>query len=310
MRTLWLSFGFVLTLIAGDLLVGEGLMHLHGQLRTGKSGGEVRCALEQSDVDVVVLGTSRARHHIDTTAMSEVLDLRALNLGENGQGILYAHMVLGMMLERGIRPGLVLVQVEPRDLVDPMPGRAVALAPFARESQTVYETLAASDPWARVKLLSRTYRFNHSAISVLKHSLSPPSMGVDYSGYEPLRGTFNGEVSQTDTAARFEPDPLSVWIHGQLIDAARAAGARVVLFEGPRLRRGRSGWDEQASAQFEALARDHGATFVRWDEESFPDLARQELWRDVAHLNGAGAELFTAHILATELMRDFREVRR
>ncbi|MFU8806493.1 MAG: hypothetical protein ACNA8W_21965, partial [Bradymonadaceae bacterium] len=86
MRKLPYVLGFLVALIVADLAVGQGLMHLHRQLRTGKSGGEIRWALEQIDTQVLVLGSSRAVGHVDTTQMSAELNVQAINMGENSQG--------------------------------------------------------------------------------------------------------------------------------------------------------------------------------------------------------------------------------
>lgn len=291
--------GFVAVLVLADLGVGALLRTLSARVRTGEGMGQVRAAVEGEPIDLLVLGSSRARHHVDTDWLSEVLEVRALNLGANGQGTYYAYLVLAMLVEAGQVPDAVLLQVEPRDLREPRLERARILTPAYDAYEVARRELPKMGTWAGVKLWSSTYRYNHRVFEVVRHALVPPEGGG--TGFVGRVGAYREVRSAPYDVEGARIDAEGWAFYEAFVDLAVAHGIEVVIFEGPRRREGRDVWEAKAAKALEELAAGHaGVAWRAWDEARFEELEDRALWYDPGYLNAEGARRFTALIAHTE----------
>ncbi|RDV37402.1 hypothetical protein DV096_12885 [Bradymonadaceae bacterium TMQ3] len=294
--------GFFAALVLADLGVGMGLRALSAKVRTGAGMGQVRAAVEGEPIDLLVLGSSRARHHIDTDWLGDELGIRALNLGANGQGTYYAYMVLAMLVEAGQVPDAVLLQVEPRDLRDPRLERARVLTPGYDGFEVMRRELPKMGKWAGVKLWSATYRYNHRVFEVVRHALFPPAeVGTGFVGRV---GAFRHVEAAPFDAEGARIDGEGWAFYEAFVELATEQGIEVVIFEGPRLRAERDVWESRAAEALEGLAADHpGVVWEAWDEARFEGLEERSLWYDPGYLNAEGARRFTALISDTPAFR-------
>lgn len=300
LRHIALSLGFVLALFALDR--GFGALGAHWLERTtsGTDGpSAVQHALDSApDAELLVFGTSRAAHHIDAQLIGRALGLTAYNAGVTGYRISYAHALLELLLQRGADPELIVLQAEPFGLYQPYHERMTVLAPWVDEHPVVREVVEHSSDTARFKLLSHAYRFNSQFLVLAQESVAPSSDRPDR--FLGLEGTLDhpphpaAEVEAEQLRTDRTIDPLVVEHYDAFLARAAEAGIPVVMVVGPRYQAGGQGDSAAAAIEiFEALAAEHGATWLPLTEADTPDLMVPELWRDENHLNTEGATRFS-----------------
>ena len=103
-----LFFAFVAVV---DVSVGSFGRYLQGHAKGG-STRQFDDLVMKDQHDVLILGSSRARHHYDTPFLSDTLGLDVYNAGYDGNGVVLAVGILKMVLNRYC-PKLVIFDVEP-----------------------------------------------------------------------------------------------------------------------------------------------------------------------------------------------------
>lgn len=164
--------------------------------------------------------------------------------------------------------------------------------------------LDATSPTAPWKYQLQTFRYN-SLVFPMLGSLVRPSAKDPGNGFRIMPAD-----RPQDLRPRFEdrdddPGPVdggASQLYADFIGAARAHGVQVVMVDSPRWRP--SGMDAVTRigrAHLRELAARHDTPFIEIDEFSHPVFLDPSYFADVAHLNQAGATLFS-ELLADELV--------
>ena len=297
---------FFALLVALDLALGAGLGALYRRTLTGEAGGLTNWAL-QSEADIVILGSSRAKHHISSKILSETMQARALNFGINGQEFLYASTLFKLWTERHGPPRVVILHVDPGTLAESENEiERLGVFSFYADHPRVSELLFSAGPFERMKYLSSAYRFNGKVLPILKNLFSAPASSFD--GFEGL----NGELSKGVEQEAAMPRPAKffaekkVELLREMVDYCNRNDTRLFIVHSPA-------YDEDAeytaswtAAMRDLLERYPGPRLIVIDAITHSDIfaSKPELFRDIGHLNARGAELFS-HILAAEIARDY-----
>ena len=290
---------FVAIFFALDRTLAFGLSRIYTRLETGAQAGASNYALKQTDAEVVVFGSSRAVYHVDPEILSEGLGLNAFNAGLPGQGIQYARGIEALLLRRGSQARLFVLHVNPENLWDSDTARIARLAPYYGEDPALDALLNATSPSARFKYAIRTFRYN---------SLVFPMLGSLLRGGEEIGNGFRSmppdrpqDLRPHDAGGGVDPgpiDPAMSDVYADFIDAARARGIEVVLVDGPRWRpQGMDAMTKIGHAHLRELAARHGAAFIAIDEFTNPVFLDPDYFADVAHLNHAGATLYSEFLV-------------
>ena len=105
----------IVLFFAAVVVCDVGVGFLGDYLQANAKGGATNKInnLVTKDVhDVLIFGSSRARHHYDTPFMSDSLRIDVYNAGYDGNGVILSYGLLKMILER-YRPELIICDVEP-----------------------------------------------------------------------------------------------------------------------------------------------------------------------------------------------------
>jgi len=275
---------FALLLVLLDAGTGRLLDALHATVGEGQLVGQVNSAI-RAHADVLVLGASTALHHYDDRALTQRLGLRTFAAGVDGRGVVFSRGLLALATAAH-PPRLVVFDVSysDRDRTS-----AQLLSPFYGRNAVVSGILG-RDWRNRVKLTSRAYRYNGLMLPILANRGTPPMPW----GFEPLDGALPADAVP---GGPVRPDRgLGPWFDRELrklVADARSHGARIVFVESPTWG-GRVG--PQAMVEFERVARELDVPFHHLTPERCPELAHAALYRDRAHLNRQGAEVFTRRV--------------
>jgi len=304
MKRLLLFFVLVIGL---DQACGHLLNWLYFRTTTGEMGGLINDALRRTP-DVLVLGSSRAQHHVSAAILRSRLSLSVYNAGINGSDFLYAMMLLDLR-ERSGRPlpKVILWQVDSSSLarVDDEIQKSSLFSAYIGDSTLVRSVILMRGKYEAVKYLSYSYRFNGKVLPIVKNLFSHPD--PEFDGYVGLRGVFRvGLVPDQHSGESARTTPCAFWdmkirFLEELARRCKANGTHLILFHSPS-------YDEDPVALHDWLVPlNHLHVFQ--DGAEFLDLrepihrlfdGRPELFKDAGHLNSKGAEIFSA-MLAEEI---------
>lgn len=300
---------FVLLAVALDLAGGAALDRLFRRVRTGDAGGLLNYAIEK-DADVLVLGSSRARHHFVPAILSEKLGLTVFDAGLDGHEFLYGAVLLDLWRRTHAPPRAIVVHVDAHSLLrnEDELQKAALLAPYVDESERAREVLYARGRYERLKLASRLYRFNGKALSIAKNLFERPDPGFD--GYVPLERTRtaaelprrpHGEAMRIAATPYWE---LKVRYLEEIAAWCAANGTRLFLVHSPTWLEDREARDLWQGRLARLVAGWPAVELVDVSDATFPRefAGRAELYDDAHHLNARGAALFSS--IVGDLLRE------
>lgn len=182
--------------------------------------------------DILVLGSSRAKHHYAPAVLEEELGLSCYNAGEMGCGIIPAYARFRMAL-RNHKPRLVLYELTPQyDYLQEGPDYTASLGvirQYAGDPAVRELYLSFSDKLEPLRLLSRMYRNNSKLMVNLRDALLPPDGNK---GYSPLPGRLYGD-EETAWEPKLRIDSLKLDCLERLIRESKAAGVPLYLMVSP-----------------------------------------------------------------------------
>ena len=261
--------------------------------------GTLEAARKRSDAEFVVLGSSRANHHIDPQILGERLGVEVHNAGLDGQSVVFARAVQELMWASGIRPKAFIMQVEAFDVINYEPSRAMVTTRYLDSMPVTRRRLESEGYNVRAKLTSRAFRFNSLVLQLVLNRLrGERDMGID--SYSILTASMEGRRARaigvpgqwTSPSRTVHPEALRAL--EEFVEATTAAGSQVFVVTGPYLRYGPPVQEElMAIAAIAEVTAAGGGQLLKIDERRFPVFEDPALFAGTAHLNGDGATIFT-----------------
>lgn len=304
---------FALLAVLMDRGLGSVLGSIQRQTFTGDQGGLLNYALTQ-EPQILVLGSSRAQFHIMPSVLTKQLGLTSYNAGQKGQDFLFSVMLYDLWKRRHPPPKILVLTIDIESLIprETEVNTAHIVAPYLDESPLIREILFSGSPFKRFEYLSRTYRFNGVVLSLAKRAFRRPPPGYDGFAVGPgaldatsETGVLNA-LDQDRTAAEMADVPFSPQKLGYLralAEETASDGTRFFLVHTPLFRQDETAhslWVHKLQATLSGIP---GVQFVDLCITTHPELfSRPELYRNLNHLNAAGAEILTA-LLAEEIKK-------
>lgn len=297
-----------LIIVGTDQLLGFALNQLYLHTTSGDRGGVINGALRQK-ADVLVLGSSRAKHHVVPKILQEKLSLSVFNAGVDGQDYFYAIMLLDLWTRSHRAPKAILLHVDPTSLTYSKQemDRTSIFSGYFWENPRVREILLMRGKYEWIKYVSSSYRFNGKVLQIAKTLVTEDEDLSD--GYVGLQGSLgknsiragDARIDVSEFTAPFWNLKLNYLF--ELASYCRSNGIQLILFHTPRLREdpaALAAWSERLSL----LRQSHEVIeFLDLSERTSKLFAdRQDLYKDGAHLNSEGAEVFST-VLAEEVAR-------
>lgn len=308
MRRLFTFIGVIALIVFLDLTIGVGLGRLYRKTHTGESGGLINDALSRHP-QILLLGSSRMRHHAMPTVLNRKLSLTAYNAGMDGQDFLYAMMLFDLWQRSNPAPKAIVLNIDSDSFekTDDELQRADVFSFYYDDSPLVRQILNERSRFERLKFLSRAYRANGKVFAIAKNLFN--HQAPDFDGFEPLSGHLSPETvpvpsESIPTVAQFWP--LKVECFKRLADYCTHHGTRLILVQSPRFREDPLAHDAWVKALSQFLASYPTVEFVDLSTCAHPDAFRNkpELFKDGSHLNAHGAEIFST-VLADALQTKF-----
>ncbi len=184
--------------------------------------------------DVLILGSSRARHHYDAPFLSNSLGLDVYNAGYDGNGVVLAYGLLEMILER-YHPKLIIYDVEPEFDINVYTGdnnhkRYISrLKPYYRH-QAIGDIIAdvSNEEWFKVH--SGMMRYNMSIITMLTEGLR--NSKESNRGFSPMQGIYDREPD--NRSSKSERDSFKLEYIEKLILLVQQHQVPIVMVASPK----------------------------------------------------------------------------
>lgn len=301
-------FFLVVILIIGlDQTLGFVLNRLYSHTTSGETGGNINGILRRN-ADVLVLGSSRARHHVVPVILRDKLSASVFNAGIDGHDFLCATMLLDLWIRSHPPPKVILLHIDPISLLHSKRelARISIFSGYFRESEHVRSILLMRGKYEWIKYLSSSYRFNGKVLPIIKNLFMPPDAISD--GYEGLKGSHQSgalpAADPTESATDYYSNPfwdLKLRYLAEIAHYCKTNGTRLILFHSPRPQENLSSvtdWSKRLAALQLSYEGVEFLDLAARTHEFFAE--RPELFWDKSHLNSRGAEIFST-LLADEV---------
>lgn len=277
---------FFAIVAAIDFGIGYMGDYLTSHVRSGDTKRTYDLAMQDCH-DVLILGSSRARHHYDTPFLSDTLGLDVYNAGYDGNGVVLAYGLLEMVLER-YEPKLILYDVEPSfDIVvyeaDNNHKRYVSrLKPYYRH-KAVGSIIAdvSIEEWYKVH--SGMIRYNMSLLTMYLDNFRPSK--DTRKGFSPLYGEYDRESESN--GGKSELDQFKLSYIEKIITLANSKNIPIAFVASPKY----SQIESVVLRPVKEMCTKYGVDF--FDYYADPSFQRKEWFKEPMHLNVDGAKAFS-----------------
>lgn len=294
MKKLILQFFFIIALlISADTLIG--VLSEQWIERLPDSGileADMVQSLQHKSADVLILGSSKAKHSFVPSIFSQSMHLKAYNAGYDGHDVIYASLVLESFLER-CHPKIVVLGIWNSMLDGSWHSNSIHnCKSLYGVSDRYTDWVECHEPWStRLKMQSHLYRINSAMVWMLK-SYRIGNRNTD--GYSPL---YEEVKEMKDTPLEgFIPDEEEVAQLKHIIQLCRKHHIQlyITLVPDHEIDNGMRAWIANFCKQQNVWYRD-----FTFEPTVYPYASN---FADAGHLSHQGAQIFTrlfiSHITA------------
>ena len=285
-RVFLLFVEFIVVCFMADRIAGALLFSAY-------SKSNVMGKYEKCDAEIVVLGSSRAKHHYVPSIIGDSLDMSCYNLGQDGKNIYYQYASMNLLLQQH-KPKVVVYDCFSVDVLKS--------PTFAYD----WGTLVDFDPYYgrndSLDALIRNMGIKHTASIVASHIYRNNTRFLDYfnrrasiySGYEPVYGKYTKSLAVHYENEGQKLDLTKIEYMHRLINLCRNNGIEIVFAISPRF-----ALNEEPDApitrkyiQVKELCEKTHTPFLYYELDTL-FMNHQGWFKDVGHLNDNGAHVFS-----------------
>ena len=284
-------FVFLFTLFAADFLIGTVLRKMFFRQQSGPDS-ETIYAVEKSKEEMLVFGSSRARHHYYPPVFEEKLGLTVYNVGRNGVRVLYYNGVLQSVLSR-YTPKIIVLDIFQYEFEEQTVSydQLACLLPYYKDHPEIRPTVELRGRFEKFKLISNIYPYNSSLISIaLGNSEYNKKREETIKGYSPLSRAITNDPIVEDNNDGYKIDSVKVKAYEDFILACKNKGITLFISCSPYYN---SFKNEDPSMKIAMqIASKHNVPF--WDFSNAPGFAGQSgQFYDLLHLNHEAATRYS-----------------
>lgn len=280
-------FFFIVAIV--DYGYGKMCDYLRDHTKGGVSGN-IRYICEQCDEDIIMMGSSRMRHHYEPQVFEDSLGMTCYNTGIDGNGILLSYGFLEMILQR-YSPKLIIYDVTSYDMyIDDNSKYLEEMRPYYTKTG-ISEIFSDVDPMEKWKMKSGLYKYNSKLLGLVSDNIHP--IYAFEKGYWPIQGVMDYEPSLPDTTKKQEVDSLKMKYIQKFIDLAKKHNVQVVFAASPTYH-GKLKHKEHKPIR--TICEEQKLPFVDHYYDSLI-CSNKEYWKDGSHLNDKGARVFSQEMV-------------
>lgn len=274
-----------------DCAFGVGCKYLC----THAKGGDTRIhhyINKECTDDILIMGSSRARHHYVPSILSDSLGANVYNCGVDGYGIIFMYARLLMMTDR-YTPKLIIYDLTPDfdfDQTDNL--RYLGYMNRYYDEEGIRDIIDLVSPSENIKLKCKLYRYNSSFVKLLTDNIAPLQLIGDR-GYDPIYEKMSYETPYTLIQQKQNWDLVKKECMDRFVSLCKEKGIKLIFVFSPYA----SGEDNPYRDVASLYAENNRIPLLNFYSD--PNFSRHwELFGDTSHLNDDGARQFTS-IIAT-----------
>lgn len=244
-------------------------------------------AYDTHEDEIVIFGSSRARHHYMPSIITEKTGHACVNLGMDGQNIYYATALLHLYLQHN-NPKLVVLDLFGIDFEQTSEKfkteRLADLSPIYGMNEKVDSIISLRKGYDTKINILHTYKYNGKAASLVFNPFE-----MNNKGFIPVYGETLEKPKREDINANFDKDKLQCI--GEFIITCRDHNSEVCVIFSPALYDKQS--DRKALDNITAFCKGNGALSVFNNEYAITD---NRMFKDILHLNEKGAKVYSVMV--------------
>lgn len=282
MKTFFLKLAiFFLCFISLDQLNGFVFSKLYDNVKSGVSF-TTNYALYKSNEDILIFGASEVTHGLISNQINDSLKMTCYNLGMDGQGIYYQYAVLNELLKRH-KPKIVIISTFV--LSDNERQTFAPLYPYYYNFKSIKDLIDKNEPNEKYKLLIKSYAYNSILIDVLKGNLATES---NTNGFVPL-STVNKNMQLSSIPWKISTSTKTWEYYEKFIQSCLRAKCKVYIIDTPRYIEKN---DAEQNLEIRSMLEKYSVNYLNYATDT-TFINHPELFKDVTHLNLAGAKILT-----------------
>lgn len=221
-------------LLGVDFLVGRVLDKMADKLPDQSEVGLTHLSVKKVDAPVLIIGSSRARHHYNTRQIEDSLGMHAYTIARDAHFVSYQSAVLNAVLDR-YTPKVVLWECGLNNLFSKERDAVHCLHPYYYDCDSLRSIIDKKEGASMaVKMRLNMYRYNGVASNILMLSRSaarPDTM----QGFLPIKGNLKGNdtILKMPEVVADTVDAVRLDIFKNTIKRMRDQGVTVILFDSP-----------------------------------------------------------------------------
>lgn len=286
---------FFIAVAVVDMLFGLVCQYMNNHSK----GGGVKnryYVCKESNEDVLVFGSSRAKHHYVPDIIEDSLGVTCYNTGEDGNGIIYCYGVLKMIIQR-YSPKLIIYDVSDFDMYEDDNMKYVDLLKPYYYEPGIDSIFWSVNPKTRFMMLSNLYRYNTTCLRVFGNYIHP--MTNYPKGYYALNNTmdYEPEISAVRNNETKNVDTLKIHYFKEFIQLTKNNNISLICCVSPSYK---ASADDNDYYPIKKLCVEFGVPFLYYGADT--DISsNKSLFQDRIHLNDSGARKYTK-IIAGKLL--------
>ena len=286
------SILIIVVVLAMDFAIGGLLRYFYFKEMSGPHF-EITYAMETTEADVLVFGSSRAIDHYVPEIFETSLKMSFYSAGRDNTGILYQAAVLKSVLKR-YTPKIIILDFPGFETGEREYDRLSVLLPYYRTHEEIRRIIELKSPFEKIKLLSNIYPFNSQILLTAIGNLEiNKTKKADNHSYIADYEEWKIEIDSIPNSIACTIDSTIIACFREFIADAKKSGAKVFVVYSPIFQK----YDKNQEIDIcNRICSSEHVPFWDFSKDTL-FLQNKQLFKDVLHLNHKGAMIFSNSVV-------------
>jgi hypothetical protein len=287
---------FACLLLSLDYGIGKTLHIFYFKQQSGFQN-RITYSIEKTTEDVIIIGSSRAKHHYFPDTLEKKLNLSCYNTGNNGQHVFYYYAVLKGILKR-YSPKIIILDLKFKEfsINEESYDRLSAILPYYQTHPELRPIIELRGPFEKYKLISQIYPYNSSLFTIAVGNMAfNKNRKTDENGYVPLYHGLSEPIHDDSTFTEYKFDRLKVSAYESFLKECIQAKVKLYVICSPYFVKSTN--EEPSIKIGKEIAKKYNVEFIDYSNDSL-FIHNPTLFADPEHLNDLGAKIFIGQIAA------------
>ena len=276
---------FFLLIAVTDFCFGQFCNFLYNNAGGGEAQNQ-KHILHNENADILIMGSSRARHHYAPQILEETLGMSVYNCGLDGNGIIYQYGLLRLILERHT-PKIIIYDATANFDIRQNDNKKYLNNLRKYFNDPIIDSLFYDiAPNNYIKMYSNLYRYNWTFLTFIRDFISKTS-ATKSKGFEEIHSVMNYEPTPS-------PPKINAWdetkkkYFKKFVDICQEKGITLIITFSPFY----NGANYKELEPIESYCLKHNIPLFNFFNE--PAISKDRaFFADSYHLNSKGAKLFS-----------------